>query len=142
MAQKHDHRVLLVNENIGAASDLEDALCVDVGRVVLGKFLAPLPTARVKNSDDMGQNGSGANLIALLGANIALVKDVRGVDDGLRQDGVSVSVAHVGLFMVRDALDVCAHGDRKGGAVLEEEHFVDEGGAELVGRDLRVGVGA
>jgi len=88
------------------------------------------------------EKGGAANLIALLRANVTLVQDVRGVDDGLRQDGVGVAVAHIGLLVVRDAFDVGAHGDRKGGAVLEEKDLVDEGGAQLVGRDLRVGIGA
>ena len=113
-----------------------------LAELYLGNSLRHCRKASQRVERARARAGRAADLIALLGANVALVKDVRGVDDGLRQDGVSVSVAHVGLFMVRDALDVCAHGDRKGGAVLEEEHFVDEGGAELVGRDLRVGVGA
>jgi hypothetical protein len=120
--EQRDDRVVLVHEDVRAALDLEDALGVDVGRGVLGELLAPL--------------------VALLGADVALVEHVRRADDGVRDHGVGVPVAHVGLLVGRDALDVDAHGHGEGRAVLEQLDLVDEGGAELVRGDLGVGVGA
>ena len=122
MPEQHDDRVVLVHEDVRAALDLEDALAVDVGRGVLGEFLAPL--------------------VALLCADVALVQHVRHADDGVGQDGVGVPVAHVGLLVGRDALDVDAHRHGEGRAVLDQLHLVDERGAELVRGDLGVGVGA
>ena len=60
----------------------------------------------------------------------------------MRQDGVGVSVAHVGLLVGRDALDGRAHRDGEGGPVLQQFDLVDQRGAQLVGRELRVRVGA
>jgi hypothetical protein len=120
--QQADDRVVLVHEDVRAALDLEDALAVDVGRRVLREVLAPL--------------------VALLGAHVALVEHVGHADDGVREDRVGVPVAHVGLLVGRDALDVDAHGDGEGRAVLEQLHLVDERCPELVRGDLGVGVGA
>ena len=113
-----------------------------LAELYLGNSLRHCRKASQRVERARARAGRAADLIALLGADVTLVQDVRGVDDGLRQDGISVAVAHVGLLVVGDALDVGAHGDRKCGAVLEEQDLVDEGRAELVGRDLRVGVGA
>ena len=121
-AEHSDDGVILVDKDVRAIIDLDDPLLVDVSGVILGIILAPL--------------------LPLLGAHVAFVEGVRRANDRMGQDCVGVALAHVNLLVIGDALDLGAHGHRKGGAMLKEMHLVDQGGAQLVGGDLGVDAGA
>ena len=120
--EQRDHGVGLVHKHPGVVVDVQHALRLEVRRRPLGVVLAPLQ--------------------ALLGAGVALVD---GLAHGIlhaRQHGVGEALAQVRHLVGGHAVDGDPERDGEGGAVLQDLELVDQRGPELVGRHLRVHLGA